>query len=65
MHRVQPKGGDANMSLIELELIEELFTSAQKEEIINQLKNAMGLIRNESLRSRVSGVHKEQAAVKN
>jgi len=65
MHRVQPKGGDANMSLIELKLIEELFTSAQKEEIINQLKNAMVLIRNESLRSRVSSVHKEQAAVKN
>jgi hypothetical protein len=52
------------MSLIELELIEQLFTSAEKEEIINQLKNAMVLVRDESLRSRASNVHHQQAAVK-
>jgi uncharacterized membrane protein len=50
------------MSLIELELIEQLFTSAEKEEIINQLKDAMVLVRDERVRSRVSSVHKEQAA---
>ena len=52
------------MSLIELELIEQLFTSAEKEEIINQLKNAMLLVRNESARSRASNVHHQQAVVK-
>ena len=52
------------MSLIELELIEQLFTSAEKEEIINQLKNAMELVTDERTRSRTSNVHQEQAAVK-
>ena len=52
------------MSLIELELIEQLFTSAEKEEIINQLKNAVVLVREESLRSRASDVHQGHAAVK-
>ena len=50
------------MSLIELELIEQLFTSAEKEEIINQLKNAMVLVRDENLRSLASGAQ-ERAAV--
>jgi hypothetical protein len=39
------------MSLIELRLIEQLFTSAEKQEIINQLKDAMVWVRDESLRS--------------
>jgi hypothetical protein len=52
------------MSLIELELIEELFTSAEKEQIINQLKNAMVLIRDEGPRVQANCVYKEQAAVK-
>jgi hypothetical protein len=37
------------VSLIELELIEELFSPRQKLELIQQLKNAMALIRNESI----------------
>jgi len=37
------------MSMIELELIEELFSPSQKMELIQQLKNAMALIRNENL----------------
>jgi hypothetical protein len=49
------------MSLIELELIEELFTSAQKQEIITQLKNTRVMIRNERLHSRAEGVHDKQA----
>ena len=50
------------MSLIELELIEQLFTSAEKEEIINHLKDAMVLIRDERLGLLGSGVQ-ERAAV--
>ena len=36
------------MSMIELELIEELFSRSQKEELIEQLKNAMVSIRTEN-----------------
>jgi len=36
------------MSLIELELIEELFSPAQKLQVIQQLKNAMVSIRYEN-----------------
>jgi hypothetical protein len=36
------------MSLIELELIEELFSPAQTLQLIQQLKNAMVSIRNEN-----------------
>ena len=50
------------MSLIELELIEQLFTAAEKEEIINQLKDAMVLIRDERLRSLTSGAQERAAA---
>jgi hypothetical protein len=37
------------MSLIELELIEQLFSAAEKEEILTQLKNAMVSIRHGKL----------------
>lgn len=37
------------MSFIELELIEELFSPSQKLELIQQLKDAMALIRNENI----------------
>jgi hypothetical protein len=54
----------ADMCLIELELVEELFTSAEKKEIINQLKNAMVMIRNEGLRSPTNCIPKEQLVVR-
>jgi hypothetical protein len=37
------------VSLIELELIEELFSPSQKLELIHQLKNAMALITSENI----------------
>jgi hypothetical protein len=37
------------VSLIELELIEELFSPSQKLELIQQLKNALAVIRNENV----------------
>jgi hypothetical protein len=49
------------MSLIELELIEELFTSAEKQEIITHLKKTMVMIRNERIHLRAEGVHEKQA----
>jgi hypothetical protein len=52
------------MCLIELELVEELFTSAEKKEIINQLNNAMVMIRNEGLRSPTNCIPKEQLVVR-
>jgi hypothetical protein len=48
------------MSLIELELIEELFTSAEKQEIITYLKNTMVMIRNERPHSGAEVVYGEQ-----
>jgi hypothetical protein len=37
------------MSLIELELIEELFTSSEKREMMRRLKDAMSTYRKEGL----------------
>jgi len=48
------------MSLIELDLIEELFTAAEKQEIITHLKNAMGMIRNERGHSSAEGAQERK-----
>jgi len=51
------------MSFIELELIEELFIPAEKQEIIAQLKHGMASVRGEGLH-RPDGQREELAETK-